>query len=206
MKKLLIATKNPGKFKEYKIIFKDFLKLDFDLVSLNDLGIKEEIEEKGENYKENAVLKAKFYCKLSGLPTLADDSGLEIEILNGWPGVKTRRARENGKGASDEELIGIMMKKLENIPLEKRKVKDKVVIALAFPNRNRVYSFEGEREGFIAKRVSKKKWKGFPCASIFYLPGKRKILSELTLKERVYFSHRKVALEKALPILKKVLL
>jgi XTP/dITP diphosphohydrolase len=206
MKKLLIATKNPGKFREYRIIFKDFLKLNFDLVSLNDLGIKENIDEKGKIYKENAILKAKFYCKLSGLPTLADDSGLEIEILNGWPGIKSRRAGKDGKEKPDEKLIKIVMEKLKDIPFEKRKAKYKVVIALAIPNKNKIYSFGGERKGFIAQKASKKMWKGFPYDSIFYLPEKKKVFVELTPKEKAYFSHRKVALEKALPILKTFLL
>jgi XTP/dITP diphosphohydrolase len=104
MKKLLIATHNPGKFKEYKILFKEIFNLPFNLISLNDLKIQRKVVEKGKNYEENAVLKAKFYSKLSKLPVLADDSGLEIEILDGWPGIKSRR-KENGKSASDKELI-----------------------------------------------------------------------------------------------------
>jgi XTP/dITP diphosphohydrolase len=82
-RKLLIATFNPGKFKEYKIILKEILKLPLNLVSLKDLKIKEKIEENGKNYKEKAILKAKFYCKISKFPILADDSGLEINTLGG---------------------------------------------------------------------------------------------------------------------------
>jgi len=115
---LLIATFNPGKFREYKIIINQILKLSLNLISLKDLKINEKVEEKEKNYKDNAILKAKFYCKISGLPTLADDSGLEIDYLKGWPGVKSRR-NEEGKELSDKKLITMVMEKLKGVPFEK---------------------------------------------------------------------------------------
>ena len=77
-------------------IAEEIFNLPFNLISLNDLKIRKKVAENGKNYEENAILKAKFYSKLSKLPILADDSGLEIEILNGWPGIKSRR-KENIK-------------------------------------------------------------------------------------------------------------
>jgi len=201
-KKLLIATFNPGKFKEYKIILKEILKLPLILVSLNDLKIKKKVEESGKNYKENAILKASFYSKISQLPTLADDSGLEISILKGWPGIKSRRDK-NGKELSDKELIKMVMEKLKGVPFKKRKVRYRAVVALVLPQKKKIYIFEGKREGLIAKKPSKKIWEGFPFDSIFYLPEKKNVFVNLTPKEKAEFSHRFQALKKALPILKK---
>jgi XTP/dITP diphosphohydrolase len=201
--KLLIATHNPGKFREYKIIINQLLGLPLNLVSLKDLKIRKKIEEAGKTYKENAILKAKFYCQISGLPTLADDSGLEIEILGKWPGVKSRRD-EKGNELSDRELIKRIIEKSSGIPFEKRKAKYRVVVALAFPNKKKIYTFEGERKGFIVEKPSKKIWKGFPYDSIFYLPEKRNVFVNLSPKEKAQFSHRLEALRKALPILKRL--
>jgi XTP/dITP diphosphohydrolase len=204
-RKLLIATFNPGKFKEYKIILNKILKLPLNLVSLKDLKIKEKIEETGKTYKENAILKVKFYCKISKIPTLADDSGLEIDALGGWPGIKSRR-NEKGKKLSDKELIKRVMEKLKGVPFKKRKARYKAVVALALPNKKKIYTFEGEREGFIAETSSKKIWKGFPYDSIFYLPEKKNVFVNLTPQEKAKFSHRFDALKKGLPVLKRILL
>ena len=87
-KKLLIATNNPGKLKEYKKLLKD---LPLKIVSLKNLGIKNKVDENAKTFEENAVKKAEFYSQLTGLPTLSDDGGLEIDYLNGEPGVKSRR-------------------------------------------------------------------------------------------------------------------
>ena len=200
--KLLIATFNLGKFREYKIIFKEILKLPLILVSLNDLKIGEKVEEGGKNYEENAALKARFYCKASRLPTLADDSGLEIAVLGGWPGIKSRRDK-NGKELSDKKLIAMVIKRLKGFPLEKRKARYRVVVAISLPEKKKIYTFEGKREGLIAQNSAKKIWKGFPFDSVFYLPQKKNVFVKLTPKEKAEFSHRFQALKKALPILKK---
>ncbi len=202
---LLIATFNPGKFREYKIIINQILKLSLNLISLKDLKINEKVEEKEKNYKDNAILKAKFYCKISGLPTLADDSGLEIDYLKGWPGVKSRR-NEEGKELSDKKLITMVMEKLKGVPFENRTAKYRVVVALAFPYKKRIYTFEGKREGIIAEKPAKKIWKGFPYDSIFYLPEKKSVFVNLTPKEKAQFSHRLEALKKALPLFKRAFL
>ena len=88
MRRLLIATTNPGKLAEIRHFLGE---LPITLVSLSDLGIREKANETGNTFKENAVLKAKFYSKLSGLPTIGDDGGLEIDALGGAPGVKSHR-------------------------------------------------------------------------------------------------------------------
>ena len=88
MKKLLIATTNPGKLSEINRFLGD---LPVELVGLKDAGITDAVEETGSTFEENAILKAKYYCKKSGLPTLADDGGFEIDALDGQPGVKSHR-------------------------------------------------------------------------------------------------------------------
>jgi len=93
--RLLIATTNPGKVREYKSLLAD---LDIDLVGLKDVGINEEIEENGSTYIENAELKARAYAEVSGLLTLADDSGLEVDALNGRPGIHSARYAPGQRG------------------------------------------------------------------------------------------------------------
>ena len=105
MQKLLIATKNKGKIKEFRNLLSY---LPIELVTLSDIGIEDDIEESAATYKENSQKKALFYAKKSGLPAIADDGGLEINALGGEPGIKSRRWL--GYEASDEELINHMKK------------------------------------------------------------------------------------------------
>lgn len=201
MKKLLIATTNPGKFNEFRIILAE-LAPDLQVVSLQDLGIKNKIEETGSTFKENAALKAKFYRDLTGLPTLADDSGLEIDYLNGEPGVLSRRWP--GYEATDEELIKITLRKLQGVPKEKRGAQLRAVIAIAAPGKEKVDFFEGVLRGFITEKIAAPIIPGFPFRSILYVPEWGKVLAELTAEEETAISHRKIALKKAKPLLEKL--
>ena len=195
MQKLLIATKNPGKFLEFKEIFKE-LGLEIELVSLKDLGIEQKMEEIGKNFEENAIQKAEFYHDLSELLTLADDGGLEIDCLNGEPGVKSRRWP--GYEATDEEMIQIALEKLKGVPREKRGAQLRTVVGLVFPGDEKVYTFEGILRGHIAETPTTQRVAGYPFRSIFIPEGQEKYLGELSL-----VAHRKQAIEKALPIIKK---
>jgi XTP/dITP diphosphohydrolase len=161
MKKLLIATNNPGKVKEYKELLKD---LPLKLVSLKDLGIKDKVNESGKTFEENAIKKAKFYSRLSGFLTLADDGGLEIDYLNGEPGVNSRRWP--GYEATDKELIDFCLKKLEGVPWQKRKAQLRVIIALAIPGKE-VLTFEGKLRGIILTKPRGKLIPGYPFRPIF---------------------------------------
>lgn len=198
MKKLLIATSNPGKFQEYKLIFKDF-GLNLDLVSLNNLGIKEAPEETGKTFEKNAIIKAKFYYERSGIPTLADDGGIEIDYLNGEPGIKSRRWP--GHEATDEELIRMTLEKLKGVSREERGAQLRAAIAIIF-SENEINVFEGILRGIIIDGKPTKIIPGYPFRSILYIPEKRKILADFSQEEELEISHRKKALEKALPILK----
>lgn len=199
--KLLIATLNPGKLKEYKAIFKD-LGLGIELVSLEDLGIKEKPNETGKTFEENAIIKSRFYYKLTKIPTLADDGGIEIDYLNGEPGVKTRRWP--GYEATDEELVQITLEKLKGVPWENRGAQLRVIIAIV-PEKEKVYTFEGVWRGYIIENRSQvaRRIPGYPFRSLLFLPETKTVLGELPFEVEARMGHRRKALDKALPIFKK---
>lgn len=196
MKKLLIATNNPAKIAEYKIILKN---LPLEIITLGDLNIKVSVEEDGKNFEENAIKKAKFYSELTGLPTLAEDGGIEIDHLNGEPGVKSRRWP--GYEASDEELIDLTLKKLEGVPLEKRGAQLSIVIALLI--NNEITTSEGAIRGIILEKPVETHIPGYPFRSVFYIPTMKKVFADMTEEEEMLVSQRKKAIEKLLPIIKK---
>ena len=126
---LLIATGNPGKMREYTDLLRD---IPFELVSLRDLSITHEVEETGETFEENAWLKASEYAAISGLLTLADDSGLEVDALAGEPGV--RSARYGGDACNnDQERVQLLLKNLENVAWEERGARFRCVISVVLP-------------------------------------------------------------------------
>ncbi len=201
MRKLLIATTNPGKFNEFKIIISELAPA-LEVVSLRDLGIDAKVEETGATFEENAILKAKFYRDLSGLAALADDGGLEIDYLNGEPGVLSRRWP--GYKATDEELVAITLQKLKGVPLEKRGAQLRAVIAFARPGNEEICLFEGILRGYVTEKAEAPIIPGFPFRSILFIPKINKVLGELSAEEEAAISHRKKALEKAGEILKKM--
>ena len=134
MKKLLIATKNPGKIQEYRSLLKGE---PVEIVTLDDVKITMPIDEDGDTIEDNAVKKAVHYAYFSNMPTLGDDGGIEVEALGGEPGVRTRRWP--GYEASDEELIEMMLEKMKDVPWEKRKARFRVAIAFATPSEEKVW-------------------------------------------------------------------
>ncbi|MBD3208585.1 MAG: non-canonical purine NTP pyrophosphatase [Candidatus Nealsonbacteria bacterium] len=199
MREILIGTHNAGKIKEYKILLKD---MGFKVLSLDYLDIREDVIEDGNTYKENAIKKASFYAGLTGLSVLADDGGLEIDALEGEPGIKSRRWP--GHEASDEELIKIALRKLKNVPKEKRTARFVVVVALAV-SKDKVFSSRGEKEGVILEKTRGKMMiPGYPFRSLFFLPDKGKTFNQISLEEEAEIGHRKKALSKLEPILKKL--
>lgn len=203
MKKLLIATSNPGKLLEIK---KCLVDLPLQLLSLADLKIKEKPKEDAPTFLENAKHKAEFYCRKSQLPTISDDGGLEIDILNGEPGVKSRRWLK-GKEATDEELINYTLKKLQGVPLEKRGAQLRTVLALALLN-GKIYTSEGKVRGVIAQKPHPIRTAGFPFRSLLFIPaiGKFYHKNDLTEQENLKYNHRLKALQKFKRIIKKEIL
>lgn len=126
--RLLVATRSRHKLAELR----DLLRLDgTDLLSLDDLGMDDEVEETGSSFAANAALKARFYARRSGLPTLADDSGLEVDALDGGPGVRTRRYA--GEHATDAQNNARLLAALDGVPPARRRARYRCVLALADP-------------------------------------------------------------------------
>lgn len=200
---LLIATTNPGKLVEIRRFLSD---VPLTLVSLRDVGITDEVEETGETFEENAILKAKFYAQKSGLPTIADDGGLEIDALGGEPGVKTRRWINKDTDSTDEELIVYTIKRLEGVPLEKRQAQLRLVLAFV-TSTGVVHLSRSVISGIITLEPSGDRYEGFPFRSLLFLPeiGKYYNHEELTDEENAQYNHRKKALEALKPVIQKIL-
>ena len=197
--KLLVATKNEGKVKELKTFLS---KTPYKIVSLKDLQIKEDVLEDGKTYRENSQKKALFFAKLTGLPAIADDGGIEIDALGGAPGIKSRRWL--GSKTTDKEIIEHMYKISKDLPKNNRKAFFKTIISFALPN-GKVWSVKGEIEGIIVGKPLLKILKGYPYRSFFYLSKIKKFYheSELTDKEQKMYNHRYKAIEKLKPIILK---
>lgn len=200
-KKILIATKNKGKLKEFKSFLTD---LKLKILSLDDVNITQDVIEDGKTYTDNSQKKAVFYAKLSGLPTISDDGGLEIDALNGQPGINSRRWL--GYEATDEVLTEHLTKVSKTLPDDNRKAKFITVVSFTLPN-GKVWSKTGEIIGEIAKVPLVNIVKGYPYRSFFYLPELQKYYHEddLTTADEKLYNHRYKALKKLIPIIKKEL-
>ncbi|MFH1292116.1 MAG: RdgB/HAM1 family non-canonical purine NTP pyrophosphatase [bacterium] len=185
MKKILIATSNQGKFKE---ITSEMSDMPFDFISLQDLPkkIKEPVEDQ-PTIEENAILKAKYYAKKTGLPSLADDCGLFIDALNGWPGVISARI-----GTNDDERRANVLSKMNG--KTNRKAKFKAVLALFDPNDQNMYLSYGECQGQLLEKENLQGKNGFGYDPIFYVTEKGKTYSEMPIVEKNLISHRGRAL------------
>jgi len=201
MKTLLVATTNPGKLAELQEFLMD---LPITLVGLKDVGITSYVEETGKTFEENAILKATYYAKKSGLPTIADDGGLEIDALDGEPGVNSHRWIHKNREDEDEELIQHALFRLKNIPIEKRGAQLHLVIAFSTPDGN-THTSEGMIRGVIPFEAASYRRKGFPYRSLLYLPELKKFYNhdELTEIENKTYNHRRHAVEIVKPIITK---
>ena len=187
--KILLATNNKAKVREYARLLQS---IPYQVVSLEDVNISEQVEETGTSFEENAILKAKRYAELSGLTTIADDSGLEVDALCGEPGV--RSARYAGEDASDKERIDFLLNKIVDVPWEKRHAQFRCVIAIAFPD-GKVQICQGQCRGILTFKPLGDK--GFGYDPIFYLPDLHKTMAELSMSEKNAISHRGKAAEEA---------
>ncbi|SVD04840.1 uncharacterized protein METZ01_LOCUS357694, partial [marine metagenome] len=160
--KLLVATGNPNKAFELADLLNG---VPFEIVSLLDLGLPTEINEPADTFEGNAVIKAEAYARMSGMLTLADDSGLEIDALNGEPGVHSKRFA--GEDATDEDRVRIVLQKLDGVPWEKRTAQYRCVIAIAQPGVNTV-TCESVCSGIIGYELRGNG--GFGYDPVFYLP------------------------------------
>ncbi|MBI5238281.1 MAG: XTP/dITP diphosphatase [Deltaproteobacteria bacterium] len=186
--KVVLATKNAGKAAEIREILSstglEFLTLD----DFSNIGLPPET---GDTFRENAAAKARFVAQKTGLLALADDSGLEVAVLRGRPGVLS--ARYSGPESTDEKNIEKLIHELKDVPEYKRQARFVCVIAFASPG-GKVRTFEGRLDGFIAQTPSGKE--GFGYDPVFFAPTLNKTLAEAPMAEKNKISHRKEALEK----------
>lgn len=195
--RLLIATKNPGKLKEYEQLLAG---LPVTLTYLSGEGIAHEVEETGETFADNAIHKAEEYARISGLLTLADDSGLEVDALDGEPGVHS--ARYAGPRATDEDRYQLLLERMRDVPREERGARFRCVIAVAEPEGG-VWTTEGKCEGVIA--LAPKGEHGFGYDPVFYLPDQEKTMAQLAPEVKNRMSHRARAAQEIRPILERIL-
>jgi XTP/dITP diphosphohydrolase len=203
MQKILIATSNPAKLAEIKSYLSD---LPIELVSLSNLNIPADAPETGTTFKQNALMKANYYCNKSGLATLADDGGLEIDALDGAPGVNSHRWVNGISEDTDEELINYTLLKLKGVPLVNRKAQLRLVLAFVTPN-NLVFTSEAKIRGIIPLTASTYRKTGFPYRSLLFLPEINKYYNhdELTADEIERYNHRRRAIFNLKPVIVKYL-
>lgn len=193
MDKIVFATTNEGKVKEIKEILKDF---PIEVVSMKEMGITADIEENGTTFEENSLIKARALVKLTGLPALADDSGLEVDYLNGEPGIYS--ARYLGRDTDYDYKNNYIIDKLSEAKGEERSARFVCVISLVLPD-GREFVEKGVVEGLIG--YEQKGENGFGYDPIFYLPEYGKTSAELPPEEKNRISHR----GKALTAMKKLI-
>ena len=193
--KLLLATNNEAKVREYRDLLRD---LAFELVTSAELGMINIVNEVGESLEENARLKAMALAAQSQLLALADDSGLEVDALGGEPGRLS--ARYAGEKASDRDRISHLLAKLEGVPWERRSARFRCVIAIATPE-GKVDFCHGECSGLIA--LEPKGENGFGYDPVFYIPQLNRTMAELSPEVKNRVSHRGKAARQASRLLKK---
>lgn len=197
MSVLYLATRNFGKVREIQALLAH---LPVDILSLKDLPQAPEIVEDGETFAENARKKAEAVLAVTGGVVLADDSGLEVEALQGEPGV--RSSRYAGEGAADAANNARLLEKLAGVPLHRRSARFCCAVAIAAPGQETVVA-EGYCRGIIA--LKPRGDRGFGYDPLFLIPAYQKTFGELSPDVKNRISHRSRALTQALPILEKLL-
>src|SRR3989344_2992963 len=194
MRELLIATRNEGKMPEIRHALEG---LAFHIVDINDVpeltGF--EPEEHGATFEENAIIKAKEYGAWSGMLTLADDSGVEVDALNGEPGIKSARYVPGSDADRYRKLLEVM----KDVPDEKRTARFTVVIAMYDPKNDRIQTCEGIAEGHITREPRGERPFGYD--PVFFYDEAGKTGGKMTIEEKDKYSHRGKALTKIRDIL-----
>jgi XTP/dITP diphosphohydrolase len=197
MRKLLVATNNPGKLREYACLLDG---LPVALTTPAEQALALEVDETGRTFAENAILKARAFAEASGLLTLADDSGLEVDALKGAPGV--RSARYAGEGASDEDRYRLLLRNLVDVPEGGRTARFRCIVAVATPQ-GVVHTAEGTCQGVIGFEPRGRH--GFGYDPVFYMPERGQTMAELPPQVKNQISHRARAAQAARPILRRLL-
>jgi XTP/dITP diphosphohydrolase len=196
MSKLVIATNNRGKLREFEALLAG---LGAELLIPSDLGHPLDVAETGATYAENARLKAAACARATGLLSMGDDSGLEVDVLEGRPGLHS--ARYSGAGASDADRRAKLMKELRGTP-SPRSARFRCALAVARPE-GRVEVFEGTCQGEVI--LEERGTNGFGYDPLFFMPQHGRTLAELPDEMKNRLSHRARAVQAALPYLREVL-
>lgn len=186
-KRMIFATTNEGKMKEIRMIMSD---LDIEILSLKDMGIKADIEENGETFEENAIIKAKAISQMTGEMVLADDSGLEVDYMDKAPGVYS--ARYLGEDTPYSVKNQTIINNLKDAAWEERTARFVCAIAAAFPD-GRVITTEATIEGYIG--YEEKGTNGFGYDPLMYVPDYNMTTGEMEPEMKNKISHRGKALE-----------
>lgn len=195
MKKFIVATRNKGKLKEIEEILRG---MNLEVISMEQAGIDEDIEEYGSTFEENALIKAREVHKITGELVMADDSGLEVDFLNGAPGIYSSRFA--GEGASDADRNNKLLQLLENVPFENRKARFVCAIAVILPDGSH-FTVRGTFEGYIGLEPIGEN--GFGYDPLFYVPEYDKTAAQLEPSQKHEISHRGKALKLMLSELKE---
>lgn len=196
-KRIIFATGNAGKMKEIRMILAD---LGIPVVSMKEAGITADIEENGTTFEENAIIKAKTIMEMTGEIVMADDSGLEIDYLDGAPGIYS--ARFMGEDTSYDIKNRALIEKLDGVSDEKRTARFACSIACALPD-GRILTSYGAMEGQIGYEI--KGENGFGYDPIFYLPEYGCSSAEISPEQKNELSHRGKALRSMKEKLQEIL-
>ena len=198
MSKIIMATNNEGKIRELKKLLSKY-----EILSQREAGIEDlDVEENGETFEENAIIKVNSIKNLVGTNVyiIAEDSGICVEALNGYPGTKTKRAaqEELGREVSNEERNTIILEKMVNNT--NRKIIWQTVIAL-IDDDGSIKTFKGEVEGKVAEKLAGEN--GFGFDPLFYIEEENKTLAQMSFEEKENYSARKRAVEKLIKYLEE---
>jgi XTP/dITP diphosphohydrolase len=197
MQTLLIATHNPGKIKEYRLLLDD---LALEVTSLSEQGIEHQAPETGDTFAANAQIKATTFAKRTGLWTWADDSGLEVDALDGRPGVLS--ARYGGQGLSDRDRYLRLLDELRDVRSEVRTARFRCAVCIAQPQ-GELFVIEDSVEGLITDQPAGDN--GFGYDPVFYLPDQRMTMAQLPAETKNRISHRGKASRRAKQFLSELL-
>lgn len=186
-KNLIVATSNKGKLNEIREVLSE---MNLNIISMRDAGYFDEIEENGRTFEENALIKVRAVHKLTGGYVIGDDSGLEVDYLNGMPGVFSSRFA--GENATDEDRNRKLVRLLDGVPDEMRTARFVCVIAVMLPDENTIIA-KGVCEGKIGFSMVGEK--GFGYDPLFIVGNLKKTMAQLDMKEKNSLSHRGKALE-----------
>jgi XTP/dITP diphosphohydrolase len=203
MTRILVATTNPAKLAEYRILLRG---LKLEVLSLRDVAIGEHPEETGATFAENALIKARFYFARAGIATIADDGGLEVDALGGAPGVKSHRWLGAGASNSDADLAAEVISRMAGIAPQRRTARLRAATALIYDHGGKRIEriAEAAIEGTIAPQVHRAIREGFPYRAVLMVGAPLRYLCEMGPDEAAAISQRRVALKELRPDLERI--